>query len=150
MAKRTRTDRWEYKDAFVLWGSKPGDPILRVGVRGNNRPGDSTWTDLTIRGADDFASTVFVTAGYEVCSGAFRDLSFFQRQAKVKGRAIHCMLYQAVSSHENHRRLHTYFCIWQHDAPVRVRATQELPLTKAIELARWLAPRLGWELTGGV
>lgn len=126
-------DHWEHKNVLVLHGKGNDEPVLRICIRGKpqGNPGDSTWVDLKARDAERFAKTVFVIAGYEVAGRARRD------QPK------HCSLYQA----RGRSRLHTYVCIWHHGSPVRARATHELPMTKILALADWLAPRMGWILS---
>jgi hypothetical protein len=127
-------DHWEYKNILVLHGTKPDEPVLRVCIRGKPQAkwGDSTSVDFKARDATKFAKTVFVIAGYEVPNRKPRD------QPK------HC----AIFSFQNGRaRVRTFLCIYNHDAPVRVRASHDLSKSKLVELAQWLAPRLGWELS---
>jgi hypothetical protein len=130
-------DHWEYRNILVLHGTKADEPVLRVCIRAEpqGKVGDSTWVDFKARDAAKFAKTVFVIAGYEV------------PDRKPRDQPIHCSIYQARSFQKGRSRVRTFLCIYNHDAPVRVRASHDLSKSKLVELAQWLAPRLGWELS---
>ncbi len=134
-------DHWEHGDLIVLHGTKPGEPVLRVCIRGS-RCGDSTRVDMKSQEADRFARCIFSLAGYAVPEPRQREDVVGLDAIRLR-QSSHWNVY-ATRQRSGRRRNH--ICIFNHGMPVHCRASYLMPRTKIEAFAEWLAPRLGWDL----
>ena len=128
-------DHWEHKDLLILHGTKADDPVVRLCIRG--KAVGSEWSvDMKTREADRFARCIFKIAGYDVPGGAGINVIYMPQGdhwsvCRVRGR----------SGTQN------VISIYNHGAPVSCYAKHYLSIPRAVALAEWLAPRLGWDLS---
>lgn len=128
------SDHWEHKNLLILHGTDPDEPVLRVCIRGRDR-GDSVWVDMKMYEADIFARCIFRLAGYEVGEMSSVDA--------IRSRSSNHWNVYTVGKRG---RVRHKICIFHHGSPVSCRATHTVPSSQLASLAKWLAPRLAWDL----